>query len=157
MLLLEIKQYPDKILRKVCEPVKSVTEKERKIFDQMLFTMRHFCGIGLAAPQVGISKRFIIAEVEGVIIRLANPEILDANGSDVLSEGCLSVPDAEVDIKRPDIITVKGLNEEGKTIKLKTSGLLARVLQHEIDHLNGKLIIDHMSILTRLNFNLKST
>jgi len=157
MLLLEIKQYPDKILRKVCEPVKSVTEKERKIFDQMLFTMRHFCGIGLAAPQVGISKRFIIAEVEGVIIRLANPEILDANGSDVLSEGCLSVPDAEVDIKRPDIITVKGLNEEGKTIKLKTSGLLARVLQHEIDHLNGKLIIDHMSILTKLNFNLKST
>ena len=157
MAPLQIKKYPDKILRQKCTPVESITAKERELFDEMLFTMRHFCGIGLAAPQVGISKRFIIAEVEGLIIRLANPEILDANGSDIVSEGCLSVPDAKVDIKRPDIITVKGLNEEGKTIKLKTSGLLARVLQHEIDHLNGKLIIDHMSILTKLNFNLKST
>ena len=152
---LEIKKYPNKILRKECSLVKGVTEKEKRILDEMLFTMRHFCGIGLAAPQVGISKRLIVASVEDVIIKLANPEIFDTYGSDIASEGCLSVIDAAVDIKRPTAITVKGLNEESKIIELKTSGLLARVLQHEIDHLNGRLIIDYASTWKRLKFKLK--
>ena len=153
---LEIKKHPNKILRKVCNPIKSVTEKERKIFDEMLFTMRHFCGIGLAAPQIGISRRLIVASVEDVVIKLANPEILDTNGSDTMSEGCLSVVNTVIDIKRPATITVKGLNEKNEVIELKTGGLLARVLQHEIDHLNGRLILDYMSALKRLKFKLKS-
>ncbi len=152
---LVIKKYPDKILRKECSPVKSVAESERKIFNDMLFTMRHFCGIGLAAPQVGISKRLIVASVEDITIKLANPEILDTSGFDTMIEGCLSVIDVAVDIKRPAVITVKGLNEESKIIELKTSGLLARVLQHEINHLNGRLIIDYMSTWKRLKFKLK--
>jgi len=153
---LEIKKHPDKILRKVCDPIKSVTEKERKIFDDMLFTMRHFCGIGLAAPQVGISRRLIVASVEDVTIKLANPEILDTSGSDMMLEGCLSVVNTTVDIKRLATITVKGLNEENKVTELKTSGLLARVLQHEIDHLNGRLIVDYMSMLERLKLKVTS-
>jgi len=115
---LEIKKHPNKILRKVCDPIKNVTEKERKIFDEMLFTMRHFCGIGLAAPQIGISRRLIVASVEDVVIKLANPEILDTNGSDTMSEGCLSVVNTVIDIKRPTVITVRGLNEESKIIEL---------------------------------------
>lgn len=143
MTPLKIKKYPDKILRKICEPVKGVTEKERKIFDEMLFTMRHFCGIGLAAPQVGISRRLVVAGIEDVTIKLANPEILNASGSGIMLEGCLSVTSTTVAVKRPAAITVKGLNEEGKEISLNLNGLLARVLQHEIDHLNGRLIIDY--------------
>jgi len=154
---MEIKKHPDKILRKKCESIKSVTEKERKIFDEMLFTMRHFCGIGLAAPQVGISRRLIIASVEDVVIKLANPELLDTSGSDIMSEGCLSVVNTVIDIKRPATIIVKGLNEENEVIELKTGGLLARVLQHEIDHLNGRLIIDYMSVLKRLKFKATSS
>lgn len=151
---LAIKKHPDKILRIKCDVVKSVTEKERKIFDDMLFTMRHFCGIGLAAPQVGISRRLIVACVEDVTIKLANPEILDTSGSDIMLEGCLSVVNTTVDVKRPSTITVKGLDEENKTVELKTGGLLARVLQHEIDHLNGRLIIDYMSVLKRLKLKV---
>ena len=153
---LEIKKHPDKILRKVCDPIKSVTEKERKIFDEMLFIMRHFCGIGLAAPQVGISRRLIIASVEDVVIKLANPELLDTSGSDIMPEGCLSVVNTVIDIKRSAMITVKGLNEKNEVIELKTGGLSARVLQHEIDHLNGRLIIDYMSVLKRLKFKVTS-
>jgi len=97
---LEIKKHPDKILRKVCDPIRSVTEKERKIFDEMLFTMRHFCGIGLAAPQVGISRRLIVASVEDVTIKLANPEILDTSGLDMMLEGRLSIVNTTVDIKK---------------------------------------------------------
>ena len=154
---LGIKKHPDKVLRIQCEVIKNVTEKERNIFDDMLFTMRHFCGIGLAAPQIGISKRLIVASVEDITIKLANPEILDINGSDMMMEGCLSVANTTVGIKRPATITVKGLNEENEVIELKTGGLLARVLQHEIDHLNGRLIIDYMSLLSRLKLNVKNS
>lgn len=154
MTPLEIKKYPDKILRKECVPIKNVTEIERKIFDDMLFTMGYFCGIGLAAPQVGVSRRLIVASVEDVTVKLANPEILDTRGSDMMPEGCLSVINTSIEIKRPAVITVRGLNDDNKAIELKTSGLLARVLQHEIDHLNGKLIIDHMNMLQRLKFRL---
>ena len=140
---LVIKKYPDKILRKQCQPIEKITEKEIKLFRDMLFTMKHFCGIGLAAPQIGILKKLIAAEVEEKTIKLANPEIIDIRGSDNMTEGCLSVPDVTVDIERPNRVVVKGLNEKGEITEVKASGLLARVLQHEIDHLKGKLIIDY--------------
>ncbi len=147
---LAIKKYPDNVLRKQCQSIEKITEKEIKLFRDMLFTMKHFCGIGLAAPQIGISKRLIVAEVENITVKLANPKIIDVKGSDNMPEGCLSVPDITVNVRRPIGITVKGLNEEGRAVEIRTKGLLARVLQHEIDHLNGKLIIDYMNVLERL-------
>jgi len=152
---LVIRKYPDKVLRKNCIEVEKITDKEKELFEKMLFTIRHFCGIGLAAPQIGISKNLIVAEVENRTIKLANPEIIDIRGSDNVAEGCLSVPDITVDIKRPDKIIVKGLNEKGQTIEVKTNGLLARVLQHEIDHLRGRLIIDYLSFWEKLKVKIK--
>jgi len=148
--ILEIRKYSDKILRKECEALKNITEAERRVFDEMLFTMKHFRGIGLAAPQVGICKRLIVAVVGENIIKLANPEIIDRSGMDSMREGCLSVPDIMVTIKRPYKIVIEGLDEQGKLVRLKAEGLLARVLQHETDHLKGKMIIDYMGILEKI-------
>ena len=118
--------------------------------------MRYFVGIGLAAPQIGILEKLIVAEVDGEIIKLANPEILKVKGLDNMKEGCLSVPNLGVDIKRPYEAIVKGLNEDGQTVELKTKGLLARVLQHEIDHLYGKLIVDYLPFWEKLKFRIKA-
>lgn len=150
MGILEIKKYPDSILRKMCKPVETVTPKEIRLLENMLLTMRTFCGIGLAAPQIGIAQRLIVADVDGEIIKLANPEIVKVNGEDKMVEGCLSIPDISVEIERPFGVIVKGLNEKGKIVEVKTEGLLARVLQHEIDHLNGRLIIDYLSLLKKM-------
>jgi len=149
MIPLVIKKYPDKILRKNSVEVAKITNKERELFEKMLFTMRYFCGIGLAAPQIGISKKLIIAETEDRVVKLANPEIIYTRGAGNMREGCLSVPSITIDIERPDRIIVEGLNEKGQTVEVKASGLLARVLQHEIDHLKGKLIIDYMNTFER--------
>jgi len=88
-------------------------------------------------------------------IKLANPEIIDIRGSENMAEGCLSVPDVTVDIERPDRIIIEGLNEKGNDVEIKANGLLARVLQHEIDYLKGKLIIDYMNALEKLKFGCK--
>ena len=143
---LVIKKHPNKILREKCTQVEKITNREKKLFDKMFFTMKYFCGIGLAASQIGISKRLIVACVEERTIKLANPEIIDIRGSDNMVEGCLSIPDITVDIKRPFEVVVKGLNEKGGNTEIKINGLLARVLQHEIDHLKGRLIIDYMNL-----------
>ena len=150
MKILEIKKYPDSILRQKCEPVEAVTSKEKRLFESMLLALRNFYGIGLAAPQIGESRRLIVADVEGKIIKLANPEIIKADGKDKMVEGCLSIPDVSVEVERPSSVIVKGLNEKGETVEIKANGLLARVLQHEIDHLNGKLIIDYLSLLQKM-------
>jgi len=151
---LVIKKYPDKVLRKQCQPIEKITEKEIKLFADMLFTMRHFSGIGLAAPQIGVLERLIVADIGEGAVKLVNPEIIKTNGADKMIEGCLSVPDIGVDIERPYEAIVKGLNENGQTVEIKAKGLLARVLQHEIDHLEGKLILDYMSVLEKLKFKL---
>jgi peptide deformylase len=156
MDVLTIRKYPDKILRKNCLRVKEITEKEKELFQKMLFTMRFFSGIGLAAPQVGILAKLVVAEVEEEIIKLANPEILKVKGTDNMKEGCLSLPDLGVDIERAYELIVKGLNENGRTVEIKAKGLLARVLQHEIDHLEGKLIIDYASMLKKMEYKLKN-
>ena len=153
---LVIKKYPDRILRKRCIPVEKVTEKEKEFFEEMLFTMKHFCGIGLAAPQIGISQKLIVAEVEERIIKLANPEIIEIKGTDKMVEGCLSLPGFTADIKRPYEVIAKGLNEKGQIVEVKAKGLLARVLQHETDHLQGKLIIDYMNPLEKVKFKLRN-
>ena len=152
---LEIKKYPQKILRKRCEPLEQITEREKLLFEQMLFTMRLFSGIGLAAPQVGILEKLIVAEVEGEVVKLANPEIIGIKGADNLHEGCLSVPGLGVDVKRPYEAIVKGFNANGQIVEIKAKGLLARVLQHEIDHLCGKLIIDYLPFWEKIRFRIK--
>ena len=140
---LPIRKYPDSILRQKCVFVNKITQKETDLFEKMLFTMKHFCGIGLAAPQIGIAKKMIVAEVDSRIIKLANPQIVGIRGSDSMAEGCLSVSGVAIDIQRLNKVIVQGLDEIGKIVEIRMEGLLARVAQHEIDHLQGKLIIDY--------------
>ena len=144
MKLLEIKKYPDPILRVNCFDVEEVSFKERDLFDSMVYTMKVNNGIGLAAPQIGIAKRLIVAmDEDGRIIRLANPCIVETRGSNVMTEGCLSLPGENVEVERAFEVVVVGIDDRNKDVEVKTQGLLARVLQHEIDHLDGKLIIDY--------------
>jgi len=153
MEILNIQKYPVEILRKVCQPVERIADSEKKFFRQMLFTMHHFKGIGLAAPQVGVLKRIIVADVgEGPLV-LANPVITQTKGTDALEEGCLSVPGLEMEIVRSYEISATGFNEKGQFIEVGVKGLMARVLQHEIDHLNGKLILDYLPFQERVKFN----
>ena len=151
---LIIKKYPDKLLRKQSKPIEEITEKEIELFRDMLFTMKHFSGICLAAPQIGIAKKMIVAEVDNRIIKLANPQIVGMRGNNSMAEGCLSVPGVMIDIERPDEVIVQGLDEKGKTVEIRVEGLLARVVQHEIDHLNGRLIIDYMNMAQHKNISL---
>ena len=141
---LNIRKYPDPILKKKCAQIEEVTGQERALAEKMFFAMRHFDGIGLAAPQVGVSKRMIVADIGKNPIMLINPLILAKSGMDRMEEKCLSVSDAVVGIDRPERIVVSGLNEKGRRVEIKAEGLLARVFQHEIDHLDGTLIIDYL-------------
>lgn len=152
METLKIRKYPDSILRGKCEPVKVVTPEEVKLFENMIHTMHYLSGIGIAAPQVGISRQLITADIGDGIIKLANPKIIKIKDFDEMVESCLSISDVNVRIKRGYEIEVYGLNEKGEIVEFKAKGLLARVIQHEIDHLNGKLIIDYMSFWQRLKF-----
>lgn len=156
--ILEIKKYPEKILRKKCQPVEEITEREITLFNDMLYTMCHSSGIGLAAPQIGINQKLIVANIDvgEKPLKLANPEVIKVKGKDKMGEGCLSIPGVMVEIERPNEVIVKGLNEEGKIVELKAKGLLARVLLHEMDHLKGKLIIDYMGFWQKIKFNLNN-
>ena len=144
MTVFRIRIYPDPVLREKCLPVEEITSEERDLFQAMLFVMRHFKGIGLAAPQVGISRRLIVADLGDNPICLANPTLFKIQGLSEAEEGCLSLPNASVLVERPEEIIVGGLNEKGKSIIIEARGVLAKVLQHEMDHLEGKLIIDYL-------------
>ncbi len=152
--ILEIIKYPDKLLRQEARAIEKIAEREKRLFEDMLNAMRNSSGIGLAAPQVGIKQRLIVADIAGQTLKLANPEVIKAEGKDKMEEGCLSVPGALVNIERPCKVTVKGLDENGQAIEVEAKGLLARVLLHEIDHLNGKLIIDYMNFLKKVRFKM---
>ncbi|MCQ9208395.1 MAG: peptide deformylase [Omnitrophica bacterium] len=154
--ILEIKQYSNQVLRKKSHRVKKITERELRIFENMLSTMHHASGIGLAAPQIGINEDLFVIDIGEGPIKLANPEIVKIKGKDVREEGCLSVPDILVKVARPYEIIVKGINEQGKDVEIKAKGLLARVILHEIDHLNGKLIVDYMNLFKKLRFKVCS-
>ena len=154
MFIFKVEKYPEKNLRKRCQPVESITEREKNIFQKMLHTMHHFKGIGLAAPQVGIAEKIIVADIGEGVVTLANPQIIKRKGNDKLEEGCLSIPQAQVNILRNYEITVTGINEKGELQEIKAKGLMARVLQHEIDHLDGKLIIDYLPLWKKINFKI---
>jgi peptide deformylase len=117
----------------------------RALMKAMARLMRAHQGIGLAAPQVGIAQRVIIADIGEGLLALANPEIYAPEGEERLREGCLSLPNIQVDVRRAQSIVIRGLDANGKELEREVRGLPARVIQHEIDHLNGVLIIDHGS------------
>lgn len=144
-----LRLYPDRILRKKADPVKAVDGTVRDLFKGMSEIMYSYQGIGLAAPQVGVLQRVIIADIGDGLISLANPIVVDQNGVDVLVEGCLSIPDTRVNIMRSQTIFVRGISSNGKAVERELSGLVARVVLHEIDHLNGVLIIDYDSDRTK--------
>ena len=154
MSALNIKTYPTEVLRLSCAPVERLSSRERDLLSEMFLIMRRAQGIGLAAPQVGVSQRLIVADIGQGPLKLANPKIISIEGRDVMEEGCLSVPNATVKVARPYQVVVQGINEQGKVIKLKAKGLLARVLLHEIDHLNGRLIIDYMNLFSKIKYNI---
>ncbi len=154
MAILHICTYPEKILSERAEPITTIDEEVVKLADHMAETMYSAPGIGLAAPQVGVNKRLLVADVdprgpESDLIVLINPEIVTAEGEVIIEEGCLSVPDCQAEVKRHEKVTVRGLNLEGQEVEIEAEGLLAVVLQHEIDHLNGVLFIDRISKLKR--------
>ena len=150
MDLMKIKKFPDRILKQRCVSVCEVTHEDVSVLNNMVLTMHHFKGIGLAAPQVGILKRFIVADIGEGVIKMVNPELIKKKGADKMEEGCLSIPDVQVEINRYYEIIVNGVSERNQKIEIKANGLLARVIQHEIDHLNGRLIIDHLNIIEKM-------
>jgi peptide deformylase len=160
MAILEIRKYPDEVLKKKSEPVIDINGELQKLIDSMVETMYKSNGIGLAAPQVGISKRLIvidtsIREENQSLIVLINPEIVSSNGEILSEEGCLSLPGFITRLKRKEKVFVKGLDRKGNSVEIEAEGLLARALQHEIDHLEGILLIDRISPLKRELFRRK--
>jgi peptide deformylase len=154
MAILEILKYPDSTLKKVAAPVEAVTAETVRLIGDMVETMYRAPGVGLAAPQVGVSRRIIVLDTDHEnpgknLLKLINPEIRHAEGEMLWEEGCLSVVDFTVEIKRAAKVKVVALNEEEKEISIDAEGLLAVALQHEVDHLNGKLILDRVSRLKR--------
>ncbi len=149
MSILKIRKYGDPVLRQKCEPVKEVTDEIRKLIDDMIETMHKNEGIGLAAPQVGVKKRVIVIDVGDGPLALVNPKITKKKGRDILEEGCLSVPGIFANIKRATKVIIEGLDKKGKKVDIEASYLAARALQHEVDHLNGILIIDKISFFVR--------
>ncbi len=152
LTVMEIMTYGCPVLKQIAEPVPNITEDTVRLARGMVLTMRSAPGIGLAAPQVNRSIQLItvdlsVGEKEGQLIILLNPEILELEGKTVMEEGCLSVPEVNENVDRPERVLVKGVTMDGKEITLEASGLLARVFCHEIDHLKGKLFVDHLSPL----------
>ncbi len=142
MAVIEIKKAGDKVLKQIAVPVEKIDRKIKQLLDDMAETMYAADGVGLAAPQVGVSLQLIVIDVGEGIIELINPKIIVSEGCEVASEGCLSVPGIYGEVERYATVTVEALNRAGKKIQINGSGLLARALQHEIDHLNGILFIE---------------
>ena len=158
---LEVLHFPDKRLREIAAPVKKVNNEIKNIIEQMFFTMYEEKGIGLAATQVNIHKRIIVIDVsenKDEKIFLINPEIISLSDDiDTMEEGCLSVPGFYETGSRPKMVKVSSLDYDGKRIEIEANGLLSTCIQHEIDHLNGKLFVDHISSLKRSRIEKKIT
>ena len=154
MAALEILKYPHPILKKRSEVVSQINEEIKKLIQDMRETMYQAGGVGLAACQVGVPQRVIVLDVSPLdpqhsFFALINPEIISEEGEIDHEEGCLSVPDCLEKVKRREKVCVRGLSTEGREIEIKGEGILAIALQHEIDHINGVLILDKISRLKR--------
>ena len=152
MAKLHILEFPDPRLRTIAKPVEQVDASLRQLVDDMFETMYAAPGIGLAATQVNIHQQLLVLDVSEDHTRplvFINPEILRAEGHQVYQEGCLSVPGIFADVKRAESITVKALDRDGNAFQLDADGLLAVCIQHEMDHLAGKVFVDYLSPLKR--------
>jgi peptide deformylase len=154
MSVLEIRKFPEPVLRKKAVPVEEINGAIKTLIDDMVDTMYAASGIGLAAPQIGESLRLIVSDVSvneerRPLIVLINPEIVYSEGKVSSEEGCLSIPGYVSTIERASIVHVKGFDREGKEVEIEATGLLARALQHEIDHLDGILFVDRLSPIKR--------
>lgn len=147
---MEIKHFPDPVLRRKGEDVKSIGNDERRVLADMAETMYLKGGVGLAAVQVGIHKNMVVIDIGDGLRKMINPVISKKEGSITQEEGCLSVPEKCIKVKRSKKLVVDYLNEDGQAIRLSAEGLLARVIQHEIDHLFGKLIVDYLNPLKKI-------
>ena len=152
MARLPIIEFPDPRLRTVARPVREVDTRIRKLIDDMFETMYEAPGIGLAATQVDVHERLLVLDVsedKSYPMVFINPEILSSEGSQVYQEGCLSVPGIYADVKRAETIVVRALDRDGQSFEISADGLLAVCIQHEMDHLAGKVFVDYLSPLKR--------
>ncbi|MEW6455212.1 MAG: peptide deformylase [Acidobacteriota bacterium] len=151
---VEIRKWGDPILHQRSNEISIIDGRIISLSQKMIEAMHENSGIGLAAPQIGISERLIVIDIwnkekPDEIIILANPELLEAKGESILEEGCLSVPEIKEEVKRPQKVLIKGIGLDEKEKIIEATDILARVFCHEIDHLNGKFFIDHLSLLKR--------
>lgn len=145
MAVLPIRTVPDPVLRQKAKRVKTIDKATRKLISDMQETLRIATGVGLAANQVGETLRIIVLNLPGNECKVViNPEVTRRIGTRVVNEGCLSIPGYIGEIKRSELVRVKGMDARGQEIKIKADGLFAEALEHEIDHLNGVLYIDHL-------------
>ncbi len=158
MSVLQVLHFPDERLRTVAAPVKEVNKDIQRIVDDMFETMYAEEGIGLAATQVDIHQRIIVIDVsenrEQQLV-LINPELLEKSGETGIEEGCLSIPEQRALIPRAERVKIRALNRDGDSYELETDGLLAICIQHEMDHLMGKLFVDYLSPLKRQRIRQK--
>ena len=152
MAVLSIRNFPDPILKQKAKRVRAIDSSVKKLISDMIETMHSDPGrVGLAAPQVGVSLRVIVIGLpEAEDIAIINPEIVRRRGERLINEGCLSVPGYFGQVQRAESVTVKGRDQSGKEIRIKAEGLLAQALEHEIDHINGVLYLDHLESMDNL-------
>jgi peptide deformylase len=154
MALRRIHSYPDTVLKRRAAAVENLTGREASLVEDMVETMYAAPGVGLAAPQVGVSQRIIVVDIDHQepgkhLLRLVNPVIVEQQGQIVWEEGCLSVPDLTAEVDRAGHVLVRGWTLDDEEVSIEAEGLLAVALQHEIDHLDGKLFLDRISRLKR--------
>lgn len=148
-MIMDIKVYPDPVLRAGNEEVQAFDEDLKRFLKDMKETMYEKDGVGLAAPQVGVNRKIAVVSFENREYVLINPKIVEAQGTQLGEEGCLSIPGIYEKVKRADRVVVEALDEDGEPVRIEAEGFLARAFSHEIDHLNGVLFIDHLSALKR--------
>lgn len=158
MAILPVLRFPDERLRKIAKPVEKITEQTQQIIDDMIETMYVEEGIGLAATQVDFHERIIVIDVSenrDQVYVIINPEVISKDGETGIEEGCLSVPDSRGFVPRAETIKIKALNRQGETYEIDADGILAICIQHEMDHLMGKLFVDYLSPLKRKRIEQK--
>jgi peptide deformylase len=149
MTIRDIHILGSPVLRHRAEEIEAVDDEVRALVEDLFDTMAAASGVGLAANQIGVTRRVAVINAEGQTFAMINPRIVEADGREIKEEGCLSIPDAFAEVTRPGRIVLEALNETGETIRLDVSALVARAVQHELDHLDGVLFIDHLSPLKR--------
>lgn len=151
MAVLPIRILPDPALRQKAKRVRNIDGSIQRLIDDMIETMQAAPGVGLAAPQVGVQLRVIVFALPGEeVVALLNPEVVKRSGERLVEEGCLSIPGYQGEIKRSLSVTVKGRDRQGRQVRIRARDLLAEIIEHEIDHINGVLYIDHLESRDKL-------